>query len=386
MTALRIAVATLLVSTTLTSGAFAQTGQAPVIRENQVEQVVRPQRTRPLREGVTGLGQTQDVIREPRFIVEAVNFKAVDESGPNNPWSDEVMAIFRSGAHAVVGEEIEDVDTGNVIAFEADQSCIWPLADDDGVYNNAWHCEAAGARGPIAFSIELYELDGRPWRDLFPWTAFCVRENYDDDVYENQAEFDCMVRDNADTLFTHEFSYSVPEILARLDPSCRCFTETARYTEEDWRGDLVYEVTFRITRVDDGRDPPALDRDPGGITRPVHRSGVLEADLNQHFEFDAGSIVAGGGDFAFTRSNNQFFLTPNAGGRIWLGNATARGYAACAAGAASHVTTAVQVPAAGTHACYVTSDGRVGELRIIVLSGGLVGGAPSLELSYTTWQ
>jgi len=385
MTALRIVLASLLASTALTSASFAQNTQLPTVREYQTPQNERP-RTRPLREGVTGFGQTQGVIVDPRFIVEAVNFKAVDESGPNNPGSDEVIAIFRSGALAAVGSEIEDVDTGDVIDFDADQRCISPLVDDDGAYNNEWDCAAAGARGPVAFSVELYELDGPPWRDLFPWTPFCVREeNYDDDVYANDRGFGCILRTNADTLFRHEFSYSVPEILSRLDPSCRCFTETARYTEEDWRGDTVYEFTFRITRVDAGGEGPAVDRNPGGGVTPmpvVHRSGTLTAPEGQGFELDAGTVVANGSDFAFSRVFGANALTPGGGAKIWTGNATPRGYATCYAErmSANYVTTQVAAPAVGGHACYVTSDGRVGEFRVTAAPGA------TLSIAYTTWQ
>lgn len=363
------------------SPALAQTNEAPAVREYQTPAPQRPTRTRPLREGVTGLGQTQDVIREPRFIVEAVSFDAVDESGPNFPGSDEVYAMFRSGDNVMATRLYEDVDDDDdPIQFERHQSCIFPAVDPDGHDNGRWSCAAQGARGPLRFEVTLYELDPY-YAELYG--AFCLGGSNRDDLDSAS----CWTH-HSDLLFRHTFSYEVSQILARLDPGCRCFTETARYTEEDWRGDLVYDFTFRITRVDDGREGPAIDRDPDGLNQPVHRSGTFGVMLNQGFEFDAGAVVAAGGDFTFSEMGTSYFLTPGGGAKIWPGGSTARGYAACFAQrmSANYVTTRVNVPAIGSYACYVTSDGRVGEFRVDSLMRPPSGIGALLTVSYTTWQ
>jgi hypothetical protein len=267
---------------------------------------------------------------------------------------------------------IEDVDTNDLEEFDSEQNCIWAAVDPDGQINGRWACAPQGASGPVRFEVTLYDEDP----DLPPYPfQFCLG---DDDLYRCPER-----RDDHDILFRHEFTFEVSDMLQRLDPSCRCFVQTAQQSVDDL---TTYEFTFRVTRVDDGRDPPAAERDPGGANRPVHRSGALTAMLNQRFEFDAGAIVAAGGDFAFTRSGSQFLLTPAGGARIWPGGANARGYGACAAGAASHVATAVAVPANGSHACYITSDGRVGELRVVQLTDPPLGGTPTLAVTYTTWQ
>lgn len=378
MSVLRFAFASLLASTALASAAFAQEGPlVGPVRGYQVQQQQQPT-TRPLRDGVTGLGQTQDVIREPRFIVEAVSFQAIDESGPNSPGADEVYAVFRSGGNVMVSRVYESVDTGeDPRFFEAQQRCISPAVDADGTKNGRWSCAAQGARGPVRFEAMLYELDPH-YRSALG--EFCVSVGGDDLDAST-----CATR-HSDVLFRHTFTYEVSQILARLDPSCRCFTETARYTEEDWRGDLAYEFTFRITRVDDGRDPPAVEIDPYGGGAAVHSSGVLNAALNQHLDLDAGAILPNNGDFSFTRAGGLYRLTPGGGARIWVGGASARGRAACAAGAANHTANAVTLPAVGAYACYITSDGRVGEMRIDNLVEQPFGGGATLTLSYTTWQ
>lgn len=81
----------------------------------------------------------------------------------------------------------------------------------------------------------------------------------------------------------------------------------------------------------------------------------------------------------------MYFLTPNGGAKIWPGGAAARGYATCFAerASANYVAIAVTPPAVGQHACYVTSDGRVGEFQV---TGFTPGGAATLSVTYTTWQ
>lgn len=336
--------------------------------------------TRVGRNNVTG------VLTQPRFIVEAVSFKAVDESGPNSPGADEVAAWFQSGNSAVFSREFGGVDTSETVTFGDRERCIYPLADSDGRENRAWDCAAGGAIGPIRFTVILAEIDPNY---LF-WTGFCFTVGTPDDVFERSDDINCRVTEgNWDTLFRHEFSYGVSEILARLDPSCRCFTETARYTEEDWRGDTVYDFTFRVTRVDGGGERPAIDADPERLNQPVHRSGTLSAMTNQGFEFDAGAVVAtAGADFAFQRAGNTFFLTSGGNAKIWVGGQAARGYATCFAQrmSANYVSGQVNVPAVGAHACYVTSDGRVGEFRVASLTPAPLGGGGTLVVTYTTWQ
>lgn len=343
-----------------------------------VEALAQP-RTGVGRTGVTGLGQTQNVIREPRFIVEAISFKAVDESGPNSPGADEVYAVFHSGDDEMVTSVYEDVDIGEPPRhFEAHQSCIWPAVDPDDDRNGSWSCAPQGASGPVGFEVMLYELDPY-YRRAFG--AFCVS------IGSNDLEAHPCATEHSDVLFRNTFSYEVSQILARLEPGCRCFTETARYTEEDWRGDTVYDFTFRITRVDDGGSPPALDANADAAPA-VFRSGTLGAMLNQGFEFDAGAVVAAGGDFTFSEMGTSYFLTPGGGAKIWPGGSTARGYAACFAQrmSANYVTTRVNVPAIGSYACYVTSDGRVGEFRVDSLMRPPSGIGALLTVPYTTWQ
>ena len=356
--------------------AFAQETRTPnVVGPVGQYQTVRPNSsTRPLREGVTGLGsETQGVIREPRFIVEAVRFKAVDESGRTDLTSDEVFAVFRSGEHSMITEVYDDVDSSDVESFEAGQSCIWPVADTSQRGERTWACSTEGGRGPISFHIELYDLDPNVV-DRNILGRFCIPIGW-------HGNTDPCITRHSSQLFNADFSYGVSEILGRLDPECRCFEETASQSMDN----ATYEVTFRITRVDTGGEPLGVDGNADTAGPIVYRSGTLSAVLNQGFEFDGGSVVNAGSDFTFSRTGfATFLLTPNGGAKIWQGGGAARGYAACFAArdTASYVTTTV-TPMAGQHACYVTNDGRVGEFRVDSLTQGA---NPALTVTFTTWQ
>ena len=78
-------------------------------------------------------------------------------------------------------------------------------------------------------------------------------------------------------------------------------------------------------------------------------------------------------------------FTPTGGAKIWPGDYSPRGYAACHAErrSASYVTSAL-TPGVGQYACYVTNNGRVGELRVDNLMASF--NTAVLSVTFTTWQ
>lgn len=370
---------------TLAAAAFAS-AVAPAFAQNVITPrpgyrvPSQPQQPPPVQQPpVTGLqgGEVQGGIRYPRFTVHAMDFTVVNESNVALG-SDEVFWVFDTSLGNMVTRSWS-VDTDDHPRFPRGQNCIWPAYDPDASANHSWRCREGGGRGPITFRLAAYEVD----YSLYPNRCFT-------DPGTDVGFFACLDTPGV-VLFNHTFTYETSAILARIRGPCRCFEETAVYRASGRFTSLEYRVRFRITRVDRDGEPPAAEINPdGGGTGPVVLvSGALTAQTGQDFEFDAGTVVAAGGDFAFNRMglvNPTFTLTPRNNAKIWLGNATARGYATCFAQrmSANYVTTAVTVPAAGAYACYVTSDGRVGELRISTLTPS--GGGGSLALSYTTWQ
>lgn len=99
---------------------------------------------------------------QPMFVVEAIGFTAVDETGLDIAGSDEVYSTWSSGNSYVGTQVFQNVDSGDYREYHELQSCIFPLADRsfvNGRANEGWRCLEGGAPGPISFSVNLYEDD-----------------------------------------------------------------------------------------------------------------------------------------------------------------------------------------------------------------------------------
>ena len=94
---------------------------------------------------------------QPHFKIEALNLKAIDESGYDWPFSDEVFAVFEAGGYVASTDEETDVDAGETRAFRLDQNCLLPVL---ATHLNYWACNPQGVIGPLTFTVSLYEADG----------------------------------------------------------------------------------------------------------------------------------------------------------------------------------------------------------------------------------
>ena len=110
---------------------------------------------------------------QPMYKVEALGFKAVDETGVDWWGSDEIYAVWQSNAIAST-LIVEDVDSGESFDFHQLQRCIYPIAGNkliiDGRYGgegSGWVCKTEGAPGPINFSAFFFDDDSK-------FTAFPV--------------------------------------------------------------------------------------------------------------------------------------------------------------------------------------------------------------------
>lgn len=95
-------------------------------------------------------GETQTVtVTLPQFIVQAVSFKAIDETGWDWTGSDEVHAVFAdfNPINERATSEYDHVNAGETIAFIADDQCISPLPD----------CSHGSDR--VRFAVALWEAD-----------------------------------------------------------------------------------------------------------------------------------------------------------------------------------------------------------------------------------
>ncbi|MBP6877167.1 MAG: hypothetical protein KBC34_04030 [Phenylobacterium sp.] len=122
----------------------------------------------------------------PRFQVEAVGFRAHNETGWDFLGSDEVIAVFDTGTYRVMTDTFGDVDGGESRTFRDGQTCISPATDNSGG-DRAWSCAPNGAAGPVSFIAALYEYDGV----RFP-AGFCVHGGDATDLLPPQST-DCRV-------------------------------------------------------------------------------------------------------------------------------------------------------------------------------------------------
>ena len=90
------------------------------------------------------------------------------------------------------------------------------------------------------------------------------------------------------------------------------------------------------------------------------------------------AVLANNVDVQFRGSTLSHVLRPGGGARVWRERARPRGLRR---GRAHYTTNPVAMPAVGSYACYVTSEGRVGEFRVANLTG-----RNTLTISYNTWQ
>ena len=197
---------------------------------------------------------------EPRFVVEAVSFTAIDESGLDWAGSDEVYAVWTSAGTRAVTSVFGDVDTIETRSFLSGQRCIYPIrppkAGNTDLYagdGDEWGCWAAGRSGPVEFSVWLFEDDSGGFPPCF-----------------DGAKVDCY----DDLIGTFDFSLSSEELVAHALPaegSSRLITETlggpcghqppgnvCGYSPFSPTGP-EYKFRFRLTRVADAGPTFTLD-------------------------------------------------------------------------------------------------------------------------------
>lgn len=95
----------------------------------------------------------------PRYAVRIIKFDCVDESGVDFLGSDEPLWVFTARdpagkVHTTRSKEFSNVDSGDTVPFTTanNRNVIWPRKG-----------AAQGAPGPIALSVQLWDIDqGNP--------------------------------------------------------------------------------------------------------------------------------------------------------------------------------------------------------------------------------
>lgn len=98
---------------------------------------------------------------ERLYKIEAVSFKAVDETGidwgPLN--SDEVMVGTFDAKGYTHSREIGNIDSGDTHHFDPIKSCMLPVRIGEVVLGETSVCDDVGEPAPLKVRIELWEQD-----------------------------------------------------------------------------------------------------------------------------------------------------------------------------------------------------------------------------------
>jgi hypothetical protein len=108
---------------------------------------------------------------ERRYKIEAMRFKARDETGIDWLGSDEVLVETNDAKGSTVSNEIGDIDSGDTHDFDPAKSCIIAVRPGFAVLGESSVCEEVGEPAPLGFQVEFWEIDltGFP-----PGSSFCV--------------------------------------------------------------------------------------------------------------------------------------------------------------------------------------------------------------------
>ncbi len=189
----------------------------------------------------------------PRYIVRAINFKCVDESGPDWSGSDEPYWIFTAKSEDVepvtsASEEFGDVDSGNTRKFKASNNgnIYWPAKGAIG-----------GKSGSIGLSVVLFEADQGNKEKMRKSidTAFSVASLYPG-VGKFIAATPSIIKQGLaswvgdDYMGAETFYYSSQDLAGRLPRVGSSFTEKRRFTKGGGVGNPAdYDLTIQVERV-----------------------------------------------------------------------------------------------------------------------------------------
>ena len=218
-----------------------------------------------------------DPVMERRYKVEAIRFKAVDESGYDWDGSDEVIVETLDAKGGTSTREIGDIDSGDVHDFDPAVSCIVAVRDGRVLLGETSECDSAGEPAPFWFKVRFWENDNY---EIFPpidWNSTaCVVGAEGNNSEESPPGRHCSRSEtsNEDLLGGHLVEYSQQELDARLpnvgdqyevtvrlDP---CFdgdhTSVCGVPSWPWASFPDYDFTYRITRLPDRIPrPPEVD-------------------------------------------------------------------------------------------------------------------------------
>ena len=192
-------------------------------------------------------------IRQPRYVLQAIQFHAIDESGYDWLGSDEIFGAFYADGNIAMTDVFGDVDTGDTRQFGVTERCITPIAalvpgtdDGDGRWSSEsgdqWRSAEQGRAAPIDVTIALFE-DDSPF-EFWTWSCF---------YRDNVPPHDCP----DDRIGERDLSFSAAELAAVMPAVGDAYEETIELGGVCGGADGCgatgpwYSVTYRLTRFPD---------------------------------------------------------------------------------------------------------------------------------------
>ena len=192
---------------------------------------------------------------ERRYKIEAMRFKARDETGVDWWGSDEVMIETNDAKGWTASDEIGDIDSGDTHNFDPAKSCIVAVRPGIVVLGKTSVCEEVGEPAPLSFQVEFWEQDsiGFPYGFCLPASG-AVGPGRHVGLHHascpNATGFNEFIGRAQIDYSTQELEVGLPNVgdevieSVTLDP-CPDLAACAGYPD--------YTFTWRVTRLPDAR-------------------------------------------------------------------------------------------------------------------------------------
>lgn len=210
-----------------------------------------------------------DTIRwvERRYKIEAIRFKARDETGIDWWGSDEVMVETHDAKGWTISNEIGGIDTGDTHDFDPAKSCIVAVRPGTVVLGESSVCEEVGEPAPLGFQVEFWEMG-----DIrFP-IGFCTNppgQHSGPNCIEGTNDFIGIARIDYPT---QDLEAALPNVGDELIESITLYPcppgEDCGYGPGPWSPGN-YTFTWRVTRL-----PNQLVVFPSVLDEAMQRSGA----------------------------------------------------------------------------------------------------------------
>ena len=207
---------------------------------------------------------------ERRYKIEAMRFKARDETGIDWLGSDEVVVETTDAKGWTVSREVGNIDSGDTHNFDPAKSCIVAVRPGIVVLDESSVCEKSGEPAPLSFQVELWEQDSVG----FP-NGFCVGGQETPEPDRHAGPYSASCPDGSgfnDFIGRAQINYSTQELEAALphvgDEQIESITLDP-CPGQICAGFADYTFTWRVTRL-----PNALVNLGSVLNEAMKRSGA----------------------------------------------------------------------------------------------------------------